>query len=146
MANPVQGRPCSWHVGEQLMNNHGAGFILDQLTTGLAVSWLLKTVLQRAASRANMLYLAARTHNRAAVCLHAAHNAALREFWPDWLPTVTLFSVTAKRRINPCRFTVHSHFSERGYQGMLPIALIQRPVRGRQRVGFERVLSYQSHT
>ena len=24
---------------------------------------------------------------RAAVCLHSAHIAAFREFWPDWLPT-----------------------------------------------------------
>ena len=38
------------------------------------------------ASRANMLYLAARTHNRAALYLHAARIAALREFWTDWLP------------------------------------------------------------
>ena len=33
-----------------------------------------------------MLYLAARTRNRAAVCLHADHIAALREFWTVWLP------------------------------------------------------------
>ena len=38
------------------------------------------------ASRASMLHLAARTHDRAAVCLHAAHIAALRAFWTDWLP------------------------------------------------------------
>jgi cyanophycinase-like exopeptidase len=25
------------------------------------------------------------------------------------------------------QFTIHSHFSERGYQGILPVALIQRP-------------------
>ena len=24
------------------------------------------------------------------------------------------------------RFTIHSHFSERGYQGMMPVALVQR--------------------
>ena len=35
------------------------------------------------ASRASMLYLAARTHKRAAACLRAAHIAALREFWTD---------------------------------------------------------------
>ena len=35
--------------------------------------------------------LAASTHKRAAVCLHAAHIAALREFWTDWLPTETPF-------------------------------------------------------
>lgn len=29
-------------------------------------------------------------------------------------------------------FTVHSHFSERGYQGMLPVALIQRASTGLQ--------------
>ena len=45
-----------------------------------------KTVFPWGASRANMLYLAARTHNRAAVCLHAAHIAALWEFWTNWLP------------------------------------------------------------
>ena len=28
---------------------------------------------------------AARTHNRATVCLHEAHLAALREFWTGWL-------------------------------------------------------------
>ena len=33
-----------------------------------------------------MLYLSARTHNHAAVCLHAARIAALREFWTDLLP------------------------------------------------------------
>ena len=32
----------------------------------------------------NMLHLAARTHNRAAVCLHAAQMTALRKFWTDW--------------------------------------------------------------
>ena len=37
-------------------------------------------------SRASMLYLSARTHNHAAVCLHAARIAALREFWTDLLP------------------------------------------------------------
>ena len=36
-------------------------------------------------SRARLPYLAARTHNRAAVCLREAHIAALREFWTDWL-------------------------------------------------------------
>ena len=36
-----------------------------------------------------MLYLAACTHIRAIVCLHAAHIAALWEFWTDWLPTET---------------------------------------------------------
>ena len=52
---------------------------------------VVKTVFPWVASRANMLYLAARTHNCAAVCLHAAHIAALREFWTDWLPTETPF-------------------------------------------------------
>ena len=41
------------------------------------------------ASRANMLYLAAHTHNRAAVCLHTARITALRAFWTDWQPTET---------------------------------------------------------
>ena len=36
-----------------------------------------------------MLYLAARAHIDAVVCTHAAHIAALREFWTYWLPTET---------------------------------------------------------
>ena len=41
----------------------------------------VKVVFSWVASRANVLYLAyARTHNPAAVCLHAANNTALREF------------------------------------------------------------------
>ena len=45
------------------------------------------------ASRANMLYLAARTLNRATVCLHAAHIAAKCGVRTDcsWLPTETPF-------------------------------------------------------
>ena len=38
-----------------------------------------------------MLHLAAQIHNRAAVCLHAAHTAALRWFCTDWLPAETPF-------------------------------------------------------
>ena len=38
------------------------------------------------ARRANMLYLAARTRNRAVVRPNAAHIAALRKFWADWPP------------------------------------------------------------
>ena len=53
--------------------------------------FVVKTVFAWVASRANMLYLAARTHNRAAVCLNEAHSKALREFWTDWLPTETPF-------------------------------------------------------
>ena len=56
-----------------------------------APHFVIKTVFFWAASRANLLYLAARTHTRAAVCLYAAHTPALREVWPDWLPTVTPF-------------------------------------------------------
>ena len=37
----------------------------------------------RVASRAGIVYLAARTHNRAAVFLYETHIAALREFWTD---------------------------------------------------------------
>ena len=67
----------------------------------------------RVASRATLLYLATCTRNRAtrvhaysyraAVCLHAAHIAALRGFWTDWLThgnTVLTTNVHgAKRRI-----------------------------------------------
>ena len=49
--------------------------------------FVAKTLFPRVASRANMLYLAASTHTRSAVCLYAAHIAALREFWTNWLPT-----------------------------------------------------------
>ena len=48
------------------------------------------------ASRANMLYLAARTQHR--VCLYtynAAHIAASRAFWTDWLPTGTAHGTEA---------------------------------------------------
>ena len=47
-----------------------------------ALPILVKTEFPWVASRANMLYLAARTHNRATsvVRLHEAHIAALREF------------------------------------------------------------------
>ena len=49
-----------------------------------------------------MLYLAARTRNRATVvlCIHEAHSAALREFWTEWLPTETQFLLfmNTKRR------------------------------------------------
>ena len=41
------------------------------------------------ASRANMLHLAMRTHNRVTVCPHAFHFDTLREFWTDWLSTET---------------------------------------------------------
>ena len=54
---------------------------------GLVRRFVVKTVFPCVASRANMLYLAARTHNnRATVCLHEARIVALREFWTDWLP------------------------------------------------------------
>ena len=54
--------------------------------SGLVRSFVVNTAFRWVASRVNMLYLAARTHNRAAVCLHAAHIAALWAFWTDWLP------------------------------------------------------------
>ena len=44
---------------------------------------VVKTTFPWVAIRASMLYLAARTRNRAAVCLHAAHIVALQEFWTD---------------------------------------------------------------
>ena len=52
---------------------------------------MVKTVFPWVASRVNRLYLAVYTRNRAAVSLHAAHTAGVREFWPDWLPTETPF-------------------------------------------------------
>ena len=54
----------------------------------------------RVASRANVLYLAARTHNCAVACLHEAHIACLREFWTEvsWLYTVPRKQVLTKER------------------------------------------------
>ena len=53
--------------------------------------WALRVVVKAefswVVSRANMLYLAAHTHKRAAACLHEAHIAASWEFWTEWLPT-----------------------------------------------------------
>ena len=46
-----------------------------------------------------MLYLVARTLKRAAVCLHAGHIAALREFWTDWLRDLCAADVHAGRGI-----------------------------------------------
>ena len=68
---------------------------------GLDVFVCGKPVFPWVASRANMLYLAARTHSRAAVCLPAAHIAALREFWADckWLPTLRI-----NVQVDVCRF------------------------------------------
>ena len=67
----------------------------DVATRAPAVAWardfMVKTVFPWVGSRANMLYLAVRSHNCAVVCLHAAHIAALRAFWTDWLPTETPF-------------------------------------------------------
>ena len=61
-------------------------------SAGLTViKTVIKTVFPWVASRADILYLAARTRNCAAECLHAAHIAALRESWTDWLPTGTPF-------------------------------------------------------
>ena len=57
--------------------------------SGLPRCFAVKTAFPWVTSRATMLYLAARTHSRAAVCLHAAHIAALRELWTEWLPTET---------------------------------------------------------
>ena len=65
--------------------------VLPQLEPGLPIRFVVTTVFPWVASLANMLYLAARTRNRATVCLHAARIAALREFWSDCLPTETLF-------------------------------------------------------
>ena len=48
-----------------------------------------------------MLDLAARTHNRAAVFLHATHFAAFWEFWTDWLPWHGNSVLTVKRLGSP---------------------------------------------
>ena len=53
--------------------------------------FVVKTVGPWVASRANMLYLAARTHNRAAVCPHAVYITIVWEFWTDWRPTEAPF-------------------------------------------------------
>ena len=57
---------------------------------GGKLDFVARTLFPWVASRASMLYLAARTHKCAAVRLHAAHIEALREFWPNWPPTTTL--------------------------------------------------------
>ena len=51
----------------------------------LGSTFWLKNMFPWVASRAHLMYLAARTHNRAAVCLPSAHIATWREFWIDWL-------------------------------------------------------------
>ena len=64
----------------------GALFIIENLVIKFPAAlrrFVVKTVFPWVA---NMLYLAARTHNRAAVYLHAAHITGLRAFWTDWLP------------------------------------------------------------
>ena len=61
------------------------------LQPGLARRFVVKIVFPWVASRANMLHLAACTHNRAVLCLHVAHIATVWEFWTDWLPTDILF-------------------------------------------------------
>ena len=60
--------------------------ICADVRPGVVWRVLAKTVFPWVSNRASMLYLAARTHSRAAVCLPAANIAALREFWTDWLP------------------------------------------------------------
>jgi hypothetical protein len=83
-------------IGEQLMNNHGAGFILDQFTI----------------------------HRYPIHCVHQFAIHCVLEY------TVTYWSKIPDtiHCVHQCNHPVyHSHFSERGYQGMLPIALIQRP-------------------
>ena len=77
-------------------------------------------------SRANLLYFVARILiNRAAVCLHAAHIAALRAFWTDWYPgTETRSSITQHLEI---RFdsedendddSQHGHEEDNGYDAV----------------------------
>ena len=61
-------------------------FVIVTFLSGLVRHFAVKTAFPCVASRASMLYLAGRTHSCAIVCLHAAHIAALREFWADWLP------------------------------------------------------------
>ena len=75
---------------------------MEQINTGFLIYFTLdvivkywatatfcgKNCVSGVASRTIMLYLAARTHDHAVVCLHEAHIAALREFWTDWLPTL----------------------------------------------------------
>eukprot|EP01047_Picozoa_sp_COSAG01_P000519 COSAG01_NODE_10_length_42970_cov_93.010007_15_plen_211_part_00 len=78
------------------MNNHGAGFILDQFTI----------------------------HRYHIHCLHQFAIHCVLKY------TVTYWSKIPDtiHCVHQCNHPVyHSHFSERGYQGMLPIALIQRP-------------------
>ena len=60
--------------------------------------FVVKIVFLWVTNRANMLYLAARTHNRAAVlvCVHAAHIAALPAFWIDWLPGNTVLTTNPR--------------------------------------------------
>ena len=76
----ICGRLCDGAVARlQRVSGHGARH------------FVVKIVFPWVASRASMLYLAARTHSRATVCLHAARACivATREFWTDWLSTET---------------------------------------------------------
>ena len=63
---------------------------LSRPSSTTVVAWArrftVETVFPRVASRASMLYLAARAHNRAAVCLRTARIAALWESGPTGHP------------------------------------------------------------
>ena len=71
------------------------------------------------ASRASVLYLAARTRSRAAVRLHAAHIAALRGFWTEWLVTVVTHGnsvLTTKPRAQDPGGQSYEHFAYKAPQ------------------------------
>ena len=92
-----KGSPVSWVPNRFSSQNDEPGHIKKLLlvwrrlheqlgATRWARRFVVKTVFPWVASRTNMLYLAWRVQDRAAVCLHAAHIVCLRELCYYQLP------------------------------------------------------------